>query len=488
MFNLKRFDKSYDSLKTATLINAGSKYLTVIFNLLFNALLARILTPEDYGIVAVLTVFTNFFALFSDMGIGTAVIQNKELEKKDENRIFTFSLFLGLILAVIFSVFSFFLVYLYNNTLYYILGPVLSISLAFNTFNMVPNACLMKQKRFMLVGLRTIVCSLVCYLIAFVIALMGGKYYSIVLQSVCHSILVFLLNWKNAKTRIDFFDIRKSMKKIWSFSSYQLGFNIINYFSRNLDNLLTGYFFGSKALGYYDKAYRLMRYPVDSLSSVISPAMQPILSDHQNDVKYVMQKYNKVAKLLAVLAVYVMGVCFFASKEIVLLFFGKQWEGAVKCFHILSISLLFQIVGGISGSIYQSVNRTKAMFWSGIIGSTITVSAIILGVYFGTIESLAFCYTIGFILNFIKSQIFLAKFCFLDSVWNLIKIYIPELIILLVIFVLMSFVPTLNNLSLSFLLKFSVCTAIYLIMLVLTKEGSIIIELLPAKIKKVFKH
>ena len=80
------------SLKKATIINASSKYTTVILGLLFSAVLSRLLSPEDYGIVAVVTVFTNFFSLFADMGIGTAVIQNKKLSDDDENRIFTFTL------------------------------------------------------------------------------------------------------------------------------------------------------------------------------------------------------------------------------------------------------------------------------------------------------------------------------------------------------------------------------------------------------------
>jgi teichuronic acid exporter len=134
------------SLKKATIINATSKYATVILGLLFSAVLSRLLSPEDYGIVAVVTVFTNFFSLFADMGIGTAVIQNKRLSDDDENRIFTFTLYVGIALFVLFSMFSILLVKIYENTVYYVVGPLLGISLALTTFNMVPNARLMKSK------------------------------------------------------------------------------------------------------------------------------------------------------------------------------------------------------------------------------------------------------------------------------------------------------------------------------------------------------
>ena len=279
------------SLKKATIINASSKYTTVILGLLFSAVLSRLLSPEDYGIVAVVTVFTNFFSLFADMGIGTAVIQNKKLSDDDENRIFTFTLYVGIALFALFSLFSVLLVHIYKNSVYYIVGPLLGISLSLTTFNMVPNARLMKSKKFLLVAIRTVSSSVFGYVAAVVIAFLGGKYYAIIFQSIITALITFLWNWKSTNLRFRFHSVINSVKKIWGFSSYQFGFNFVNYFSRNLDNLLTGYFFGDKMLGYYDKAYKLMRYPVDNLTNVITPSIQPILSDHQDDSRYVLEKY-----------------------------------------------------------------------------------------------------------------------------------------------------------------------------------------------------
>lgn len=471
------------SLKKATVINATSKYTNVILGLVFSAVLSRLLSPEDYGIVAVVTVFTNFFSLFADMGIGTAVIQNKKLSENDENRIFTFTLYVGLVLFVMFSLFSIILVAIYENPVYYIVGPLLGVSLALTTFNMVPNARLMKSKKFLLVAIRTVLSAVFGYVVAVIIALVGGKYYAIIFQSIITALITFLWNWKSAKLRFQFRGIMQSVKKIWGFSSYQFGFNFVNYFSRNLDNLLTGYFFGDRMLGYYDKAYKLMRYPVDNLTNVITPSIQPILSDHQDDSRYVMEKYNKMAKFLAIIAVYISCVCFFASEEIILLYFGSQWEGAVLSFHYLSISLIFQIVGGLSGSIYQCVNKTKAMFWSGIIGSLITVVSIMIGIWFGSIEMLSLCYAIGFILNFVKSQWFLGHFCFNESVFKLTAIYIPDGIILAVMAIVLYFIPTLDNLLLSLLLKAGVGLGVYLVMLIITKEYKTIVSALPGKLQ-----
>ena len=95
------------SIKRAAYINAAARYSTLFLGMLFNAVLARILTPEDFGIVAITVVFTTFFSLLSDMGLGAGIIQNKDLSEDDVASIFAFSLRLGIVLSVLFAVFSF---------------------------------------------------------------------------------------------------------------------------------------------------------------------------------------------------------------------------------------------------------------------------------------------------------------------------------------------------------------------------------------------
>ena len=106
------------TLRSAFIVTAMSKYSRIIINLVFTIILARLLTPEDYGIVAVTNVFINFFAVFSDMGISVGVIQNKELTDEDNNNIYSFSVYFGIVLSVIFALFSFLMARFYQNNIY----------------------------------------------------------------------------------------------------------------------------------------------------------------------------------------------------------------------------------------------------------------------------------------------------------------------------------------------------------------------------------
>ena len=144
------------SIGKASVINGAAKYSTVILNILFTAVLSRILSPEDYGIVAITAVFTVFFGLFADVGLGAGVIQNQKLTKKNIDEIFSFNTFLAVVLALLFCLVSGPIASFYGIPVLKPICCLLSIALFFNTMNSIPNAVLMKQQKFMLVGLRTI--------------------------------------------------------------------------------------------------------------------------------------------------------------------------------------------------------------------------------------------------------------------------------------------------------------------------------------------
>lgn len=172
------------SIKRAALINAAANYSCVILQLMFSAVLARLLLPEDYGIIGIMTVFTAFFSVIANMGIGTAVIQNKDLDSDDISNIFTFNLYVAVVLAVVFAMFSYPLSKFYENSVYVPIGCMLSISLFFSTMNMVPNALLMKDKKFVRIGLRMVTTTVVSSVVAIVLAFLGFKYYALVAQSI----------------------------------------------------------------------------------------------------------------------------------------------------------------------------------------------------------------------------------------------------------------------------------------------------------------
>ena len=145
------------NIRKAALINAVGKYAKIFLTVIVTAILARILSASDYGIVAVITVFSTFFTTLSDMGFGPAIIQNKDLTDSDIDNIYSFTVYISVILMILFSLFSILIAMFYDNDVYIPLGQLLSISLLFNALNMVPNGILNRDKKFISIAVRTVV-------------------------------------------------------------------------------------------------------------------------------------------------------------------------------------------------------------------------------------------------------------------------------------------------------------------------------------------
>lgn len=421
------------TLKRAALLNAASRYAQVLMSILFTMILARILTPADYGIVAVTVVFTNLFTIFADMGISAGIIQNKELTRDDTNGIFLFSLLLGIFLAICFFFFSFWIADFYSNQVYVHLGALLAGSLFCSTLNMVPNALLLKDKQFVLIAKRNVAIPFITSVLTVIMAYMGLAYYALVLQSVLSSLFVFLLNFFTARRkyglRMPFYSDFNGVRSIFHYSLYQFLFNIVNYFARNLDNLLVGRYFGPASLGYYDKAYKLMVYPSSMLTHVITPVLQPILSDYQNDKDFIYEKYIKIVKFLSLLGVFIVAYCYVASNEIILILFGRQWTQAIPYFAWLSLSVWAQLIMGTTGSIFQSAGDTKHLFLCGCLTTCLTVGAIISGILSGELIDVARNVSLSYMAQFVFVMYLLIHITLGQAYARFLKIFIPEAII-----------------------------------------------------------
>lgn len=462
------------TIKQATIINFISKYSNIFIQIILNSILARLLTPDDYGIVAVITVFTGFFTLLADMGVGPAIIQNKLLSDDDVTSIFNFTVLSAIGVTILFAIFSYPISLFYNNDIYIPLGILLSFSILFNVLNIVPNAILLKEKKFKLVGFRTVIITLICGVVTIILAYLKFKYYAIVLNSILIALLTFIFNFWSSNIKFKWILNKSSLIKIKSYSTYQFGFSFINYFSRNLDNLLIGKVLGQSALGFYDKSYKLMLYPVSNLTHVITPALHPILSEYQNDKEYIYFQYKRIVKILSLLGVFISVYCFFAGEEAIIIMFGKQWVNSIPTFKILSLTIWIQMIMSSSGTIFQASGETKALFITGVISTIINVLGIVTGLYLGTIELIALMILITFSINFVITFIVLIKYVINHKLKDFFGMFIPEVIIAVLMSIILIFICKIkiSNILFSAIVKFIFAIVGYVIGLLMTKQIS----------------
>ncbi|MGG4679100.1 MULTISPECIES: oligosaccharide flippase family protein [Providencia] len=392
------------------------KLLTYIVQFLALTIYARIFTPEQFGIIASIQVFVVFFQLLADVGIGPAIINEDTFTTQQRDGIFSTTLILGLLLGCTFYAFSFILNVFYNGYQYQDIATLVSISILFNSLNIVPITALNKDAEFIKIAKIDCLVELISLSIIFVLYQLNFGVMALAVRPLSQSIFRFLFIWiASSKTTIGrpkFGSQLFHIKKIASFASYQFAFNLINYFSRNLDKILVGKYIGSPALGLYEKSYQLMQYPLMITTFAMTPAIQPTLTKIRNNVAKIVEEHNKLAKRLLLISLLISTFMYINANQIVLILFGLQWEKVTPLIEIFAFMIPIQAVMSTSGSFFQTMNSPKLLFISGFLASLTNITAIFIGIYYNDLSFIAYSLLISFSINFIQCYTILFHYCF----------------------------------------------------------------------------
>lgn len=454
--------------------SAVEKYSGIVLSIVISMILARLLGPKEYGVVAIATVLISFLSLFCNMGLGPAIIQRKDLTHEDCNSLFTFSLLVGASLSILFFCSSWGIAWFYDDQQLVPICQLLSIQLLASAANMVPNALMNKNKRFKEKAKRTLFFQVVCGVFAIATALAGAGVYALIITPLVTSIGVFCWNWSFYKVYIDKTFNLEPIKRVFSFSSFQFLFDICNYFSCNLDKIIIGKFFSVSSLGIYEKSYNLMQMPISNVSFVLNPVLQPVMKDLQDDKKTLNEKFLKIVKLTSTIS-FPLGVILWGmAYECIHFFYGGNWDAAIPVFKILVLSVPCQMLLSVYGFLYLVCTNTKAMFYVGIRNTITTITGIVIAIVsIGTVDAVAMSWTITVMINFVLSfKTMYAKVLCLSAT-PFVKILIKPAFIagglFLTEFFLNRYINT-DYLMLQLLLKGTLSLAVALLLVHFTKQ------------------
>lgn len=408
-------------LNKAILQSLTGKYSLYVFQIVSLGILSRIFTPEMFGILATLQVIVMFFQLIATSSLGPAVVYADTLTNKQRNGIFSFTLLFGLVLVATF--------YAISGGLFSWLGLAnesdnLTIMVCFvilsSAASMLPVATLQKDSKFIDIAKADIYAEFLAFMLCLFLYYMGFGFLALASKFVfVPTVRFFFYYIKSSNTSIGRPVLGahiSSIKILLSFAKYQLGFNLVNYFSRNLDTILITKYFGVATVGFYEKSYQVMRYPLQLFTFAITPALQPVLTKYKDEVHIIEREYYPIAFKLAMLGFFVSWVLFWGAEEVVFIMFGPQWNEAAQYLSVLAVSIPLQMVLSSTGGIYQAVGRAKSQFYCGIFSSIVNVSMIVIGIYYADLILLCQLLILGFVINFtqcfwlMQQSIFKSKF------------------------------------------------------------------------------
>lgn len=393
-----------------------AKYAGIFVTLAVAGVLSRLFSAEQFGIVNIATIIITFFAIFSDLGIGPAVIQHKQLDRNDLSGIFSLTVWAGAAMSLLFFALADPIASFYKSpentdpeTLARICR-ILAVNLFFASVNIVPNALILKEKRFRFAAMRSLVVQVVGGAAGIAAAYTEAGIYALTVNPVFSSIMLFAINYREHPLRLSLSPGIGAIRKVFSFSAYQFSFQLINYFSRNLDKLLMGRYISLTDLGYYDKSYRLMMQPLQNIAYVVSPVMHPIFSVMQDDKEQLAGAYLKVVRLMAFIGLPLGALFCFTSHELIFIIFGDQWSPSVPVLRILSLTIGIQMVMSTSGAIFQAANAPRMLFLCGLYSALVNIAAICTGIFaFGTMQAVAWCLCFSFLANFLQTYYMLFR-------------------------------------------------------------------------------
>lgn len=356
-------------------------------------ILARLLSPSDFGLLAMATIFINFGMVFSEMGISSALIQKQDAHDRHYYSAFWFNVIIGIALTLIFIAVSPLIAWFYKKPELVPILAVISFNFFLSSFAIIQQAILTKEMDFRKLAIRDVAAVIIAGVVGVVLAYNGFGVWSLVFQSVIFTLANVILLWTVSSWRPKLAFAMQDIKDIFHFSANLTGFNIVNYFARNIDQLLIGKFLGAKPLGYYSLAYKIMLFPLQNVSDIVSRVIFPVFARIQNELNKISSSYIVIVRKISIISVPLMLVLFIFAPEIVSLIFGIKWKPSIGIIRIFCICGMIQSIGGnLVGNLRLALGASSLHFKLGLVNSFCVIIVTLIGLKWG-VYGVALCYT-----------------------------------------------------------------------------------------------
>ncbi len=388
--------------KRGVLILMGAQFVKAMITAATLFSLARLLLPDDFGLVAMVTAFTAALESIKDGGMNVAIVQRPTLTRGQASTLFWLSVGFSIAMALIAAASAPLLSWFYQEPRLQGIVLVVAVSLFFGAVGMPQQGIIRRQMRFATLATILIASSAIASLAAMAAAWHGLGYWAIALQLLLQSLSSAILSWQLCNWRPNLTFNAHEVRASLLCGGNLTGFLLVNFFARNLDNILIGRFYGPIALGIYSQAYSLIMMPLQLINSPIGNVATAALSRLQQTPEAFRECYLRHLTQVAALTMPLAAFMIVLAEPIVLTVLGDKWIAAVPLFRILSVCTFFQPIVNTTSWIYHSLGRTGRMFLFAIVSTTLTAVAFLLGLPFGS-EGVAIAYTIYVVLHTIPS-------------------------------------------------------------------------------------
>ena len=352
---------------------------------LIQIVLARLLVPNDYGIIGMLAIFMQIGQVFVDSGFANALIQKKNCTEADYTTVFYYNLGIAFALYLLFFIISPYVATFYKMPLLTNVMRVLSIVLIINALSIVHRTKLIKSINFKSQSIIAFLGALLSGIIGISMAYYGFGVWSLVWQQITNSIFVFLLLVYFTRWKPSFQFSNESFKHLFKFGSRLLGASLLNQIYRNLYTIVIGKKFSAESLGYYTRAEQFAIFPSHTLGSIVVKVAFPTLSIVQDDNQKLNIAYRKIIRLTSFIIFPLMVGVIALAKPFILIVLSAKWSPSIILLQILCLDWMLDHLSGINLNLLYVKGRSDLALRLEIIKKITAVVILFASIPFGLI-------------------------------------------------------------------------------------------------------
>lgn len=347
--------------------------------------LARLLTPADYGIVGMIAIFLQVSQVFIDSGFGNALIQKKECTEKDFSTVFFFNLLISVILYIALFLFSPAIAAFYNESILIPVTRFLALTLIFNALGIVQKTILVKTIDFKRQSYVSLTSAVVSGIIGIYLAYKGYGVWALCWQQLINSALSSLLYWLIVRWFPKYFIDAGSFRSLFGFGSKLLVSSIISVVYRNLYTIVIGKRFSTESLGYYSRAEQFAIFPSNNLGAIINRVAFPLLSKVQDNIPLLRDGYRRIIKYSSFLIFPLMIGLLSLANPLINVLLTDKWANVVPLLQILCLDWMLDHISLLNLSVLYVKGRSDYALRLEIIKKTIAIIILFSTVPFGIV-------------------------------------------------------------------------------------------------------
>ena len=377
-----------------------------LIQLASTVVLARLLSPADFGLVAMVTAIVGVADLVRDFGLTGAIIQARKLSERMWMSVMWLSVALGVGLMLLIAASAPLIAWLYDEQRLIPLTLAIAPILLVNGLTMPMQARVQRDLRFGTLANIDVVSMLVGVGLGIATAALGWGVWSLVVMSGAGQVYRLVALWAASRPRFGRPHISREVLPLVTTGGSLFGVQLLNYATKNLDNVVIGQQLGPAALGQYSRAYALYLLPMQQLNGTLGRVALPVLSKLQDDHARFRRYIRGALMIIGYLTIPVYAVAAAVSSPLVAILLGPGWEEAATLFSILALAGIAQAIGSVLGWLYLTLGRAHKQLLFFVITRPILIAGYFVGIWWAGVEGLALVFGVLSLLLLVPELVF----------------------------------------------------------------------------------